>query len=533
MSAHINSRAITLFTATALGLVGAFLIGRLVAFENYKMLGLYAAGALALIVGLVLGRRAWTLIPITFFASGSIGALPLPFSYQDLGIIAGVGLFVLHSCFKKQHIGFRTNWVDVLIFISIGYLLSVYIRNPVGVLAFQTELVGGRPYMTLLLVFFAYLVISHMHIQSRVAKKFTLLLAFAMVIPGFLSALTELYPATGRIIFPFYTGVNVADFNMNPGSTTSDPEIQRITSLAAFARPLILVLCAYFPPVTLLIPLYFGRFVGFLVAAGMAGISGFRNVMAAIGVFMIIGSLVRRRYVDIVVIMVVGFIGITLLSVGYIAGLPVPVPVQRALSFIPMEWDARAISGADATADWRFEMWEDAWTRPGHMRSKMFGDGFGYTIQEMMIISDSIRGIGGFLNSSPYEGHLVKGSYHSGPLSTIKRVGFVGGFVILLLMIAMFKYSLRVIKRSRNTPYFVLALFIGMPMLYLPFEFFLIFGDYSNAMSDLMFSAGMLKLIENSLDQIPSSSNGSVKAFKAENLIQTDSSPILSPVRSA
>jgi len=497
-NAPVNSRGITLVAVTVCGLVFAVAAGNAVAVGNLKMILMAAAAAVCIAIGLMLGRNYWILIPITFFASGSIGALPVPFSYQEIGIIGAFGLHLFHTAFKKQPSASNFRTVDLLLWLNIAYLISVYIRQPVGTLAFQSELVGGRPYFTLLLIVCGYVVLSKVSVTERMAKTMPVLLAAAMIIPASLFVITEFVPATVKVIYPFYTGVNIEDFRMGevPGG---NPDETRITSLAGLGRPIMLALCAYYPPITLISPLYFGRFSITLVGLALSALSGFRNVIAAIGAYMVIGSAVRRRFADIGILALVGMAGVILLLGVHIAGLHVPFAVQRALSFIPIGWDENAVLSGNETADWRFEMWEDAWTRPGIMRSKAFGDGFGYTMKEMMIISDSLLGIGGFMGAPGYEAFLVKGAYHSGPLSTIKRVGFVGGAFFMTFMMCVFFYSLRITRRSTGTPFFCWSLFITLPVLYLPFEYIFIFGDYTDTMKVLMFSTAMLKMIENSL----------------------------------
>lgn len=500
----VNSRAITVVGMTIVGLVGALFLGRAVASGDFKLLLIAFAALTAMAIGLALGRNYWILIPATFFATGSIGALPLPFSYQEIGIIGAFGLYLIHVAFKKQNAADPWNAVDVFLWTNMAYLVSVYIRNPVGTFALRSELVGGRPFFTLLLMTFAFLVLSQARVSPKVAKIMPLLLAAAMIAPSFLNMITEFYPGAARFIYPFYSGVSIEAFNLNPGGPGGSEET-RIFSFADIGRPLVLVLCAFFPPITLINPMYMGRFVLMTIALVMSGLSGFRNLLIGNAAAMVIGSAVRRRYLDILILAIIGTSVTVLLSSLYMAGAPVPIPIQRALSFIPLDWDYNAKKAAQDTADWRIEMWKEAWVRPDIMRNKLLGDGFGYTMKEMMIMSDTLLGIGHFMGSSNYEMFLIKGAFHSGPLSTIKRVGFVGGILLLCWMIMACRYSLLMLRKTRTTPFFAWTLFIAIPIIYLPFEYILIFGDYTNAVTSLLFSAGMFKMINNSLREAKAS----------------------------
>jgi hypothetical protein len=61
--------------------------GRAVATGDFRNILLIFAASVAVAIGLALGKNYWMLIPATFFAGGSIGVLPLPFSYQEIGTI--------------------------------------------------------------------------------------------------------------------------------------------------------------------------------------------------------------------------------------------------------------------------------------------------------------------------------------------------------------------------------------------------------------------------------------------------------------
>jgi amino acid transporter len=93
------------------------------------------------------------------------------------------------------------------------------------------------------------------------------------------------------------------------------------------------------------------------------------------------------------------------------------------------------------------------------------------------------------------------GDYHSGPIQTINRVGYFGLIILTVGMIVFACYAVKIIRKAENTPYYVYAMFIGLPMVIYPFFFYLIIGSYAQAMSMMCFSGGMLRLIENSMDR--------------------------------
>lgn len=498
-STSSGSRAITLGIAIIGSIFFAVLAGNMVASGQYRNLLLIATGAVAVTVSLLLGKRYWILIPFTFSATGSAGALPLPFNYAELGVLAAFSLFIMHVAFKKMDGSFgKPKAVDMLLALNIAYLLSVFVRNPVGVRAMQTELVGGRPYFSLLLAFLGYIVLATSRLPSKNAKYFTLLCTFFAVLPGLLVATSDFIPGISRVVYPFYSSVNIETFRTGP--TTIAAESERITSLTQISKPVIQALCAYFPPATLVNPLYPGRFAIFAACLVMVGLSGFRNHILSTGAMLSISGLLRRQLAGLVFIGVTAVFAIFVTAVLHQAGVKIPFAVQRSLSFLPLEWDSGAVADAQGTVEWRQDMWKAAWNSPTYMRNKIFGDGFGFTQREMMIMSDIELGYGRLLDSEDsFEGHLIRGSFHNGPLSAIKFVGFVGLFFFTVLMIAVAAYSIKVVKRAEGTPYYVMSLFFALPVIYQAFEFYFIFGAYQNAMILTTFTLGMLKLIDSSM----------------------------------
>jgi hypothetical protein len=101
---------------------------------------------------------------------------------------------------------------------------------------------------------------------------------------------------------------------------------------------------------------------------------------------------------------------------------------------------------------------------------------------------------------------MVVGTYHSGPLSAIRYVGVVGLVLFLPLMISLVVRATRLIRANYGTPLFPVALFVGMPMIYLPLPFTLIAGGYDSGLIQCLFSAGLIRLLERASATLPAES---------------------------
>ena len=422
----LNARTLYLGLVLLLGLLAAFFAGDAIANDRFVFVFAGILVAVALTIGSRLGRNIWVLIPFTATASGSISVLPLPFNYTELGILAAGTYFALQIVFKRARLVIPWQLVDKLIWINMIWLVVTFVRNPVGFGSFGSDMVGGRS-VTLVFTFAGYFILSQSFLRASWAYKFTGFLAFFMALPPLLVTVSELVPAIAPAIYPLYSGVSIEGFKRSlPGEDTN-----RITGLLEVSRPMMLALCAYYPPITLFSPLHPVRVVGNLLGLALAGLSGFRSMILAAGGYMAISTILRGRFRDLYILAAIGCLGVICVLSAHQAGIKVPIAMQRALAFLPLDWDPEAIRLAEGTSEWRMSMWRDAWNDPNIMRDKIFGDGFGFTAHEMMIFSDELLGIGGFYGvQNTYESFMIRGSFHNGPLSSIRYGGAVGLFLL-------------------------------------------------------------------------------------------------------
>ena len=142
------------------------------------------------------------------------------------------------------------------------------------------------------------------------------------------------------------------------------------------------------------------------------------------------------------------------------------------------------------------------------LKDRTWGQGFGLTLDDMSLITSSMmagQGGGSLLGGSDREQFMITGAFHSGPLSAIKSVGVVGLVLYYPMMCYMAWLAWRICKRARGTKAFTLALFVGIPIIYEPFNFVFIFGGIDGNYSQLLFWAGLLKMLENYLHTIEAS----------------------------
>ena len=253
------------------------------------------------------------------------------------------------------------------------------------------------------------------------------------------------------------------------------------------------VICSYCRPITILNPLRFWRFLVFLISITSMMLSGYRSGMFNLIMIFFVASYFQKRAVkDFVQLgfLTVPAIVFLLAMQGILPSLP--LSAQRALSFLPGNWNRDAMVESAASTDWRKDMWKEVLASNKYIANRNLGDGFGMTQQQFDIIQHSSGG--------DIENYMVTGDFHSGPLTTIRVVGYVGLVLYYLLMIYMVMMAARIIRKSTDTPFFAAAIFIGVPIICFPIGFTFIFGAFNWSFPGSIVSLGLLRLLGNSID---------------------------------
>ena len=501
---NISANQIVIWTALVLGLVLALVIGNAVGSSDMRLVaGLMAAIPVAVIF-VKLKTNIWVLLPISWYLTGRLPWLPLPFSVRDLCFMTVIFFFTLFFATRALPWRRKLSTLDYLIYINLAYLATVFVRNPVGFWAIQSSMVGGRPYFEIGLAFGAFVILSRVQITALLAQAFP----FFFVVPawsvGILDVIGRLSPQVGYTLNSIYSGVGSRGA---VGALQEEAQLgdTRMTGLLHAGTASVLALCSRFNPTTLISPLHPVRVFLLAVAFSAIFLSGFRNALLFAFVAYLLSAMLRKQMRDLWISAGVGFLALAALISLQGNVLELPRTMQRALSWLPGEWDQTAVADAEQSSQWRFDMWAWAWNDERIMRDRVWGQGFGLSIDDMNLIAASMMaGQGGadLLGGSDREQFMILGTFHSGPLSSIKYVGAVGLSLYLPLLCFMALCAWRLCTKARNTPAFPLALFIGIPIIYEPVQFVFIFGALEASYPTTLFWAGLLNMMSNYCDSI-------------------------------
>jgi hypothetical protein len=495
---NISANQIVVWSALLLGLIAAIIIGSAVGSSDMRLVAAVIAVIPMAIIFVKLKTNIWVLLPIGWYLTGRLPWLPIPFTVRDLCFMAVIFFFILFFATRALPWKRKTRTLDYFIYINLAYLAIVFARNPVGFWAMQSSMVGGRPYFEIGLAFGAFMILSRVQITDFIAKIFPLFFIIPAWCVAALDLIGRLIPQTSYPLAMMYSGVGSRGVT---GAFQEEAQIgeTRMTGMQNAGVSLVLALCAKYNPITMISPLYPMRALLLAVAFVAIFLSGFRSVLLFAMVAFVLSALLRGQLRDLWMAGGVMLLAVVVLISLQGSVLQLPRTMQRALSWLPGDWDPVAVADAEGSSQWRFEMWGWAWNDDRILRDRTWGQGFGLSLDDMNLIANSlVAGQGGasMLGGSDRENFMITGSFHNGPLSTIKYIGVVGLMLYYPLMCYMAFLAWRLCRQARGTKVFSLALFVGIPIIYEPFNFVVIFGGLDGNYPQLLFWAGLLNMTQ-------------------------------------
>ncbi|HEX7862165.1 MAG TPA: O-antigen ligase family protein [Verrucomicrobiae bacterium] len=171
------------------------------------------------------------------------------------------------------------------------------------------------------------------------------------------------------------------------------------------------------------------------VALGL--FSGFRATIVLVALFFTVQFLLEGLHKTKFLLIAVLF-GVLLAASVLPFANRLPLAVQRCLTVLPLQLDPAAEEDARGSTDWRFEIWRSVW--PDVPKYLLLGKGYSLDPKDMYFAQTHIsRRI-----DVGYEGAVVAGDYHNGPLSIVIPFGIWGVLAFAAFIIG----SLKVLWRN-------------------------------------------------------------------------------------
>jgi hypothetical protein len=480
----------TVFLLT-IAAIGALYLGIAAATAQVETI-LWIVSIIGLVTCVALGRRIWLIIP---FASSLGLVLPLPgnFTTEMIAQVVALGFCSLLFLMRRLPMRLRFSISELWCLIFILCVVQAYMRNPVGLDLFGGESVGGKPYVIFAVTVSTAYLLSVLLVDPNDLRWWVRLSLISGILNFGLGLIAKLSPAAGYYLGATFSSDVDNGENVEAGEATRISFVRQISViLANWISSRISPLKASFHP--LWMPLV-------LASLAAAAFSGYRSQLIQVCLYFLAGIFYRGGVRGVFMSLFLGAAGISLLAlVNSVA--PLPANVQRALTFLPGTWDERFQRDAEGSTDWRVEMWKEALFTEKWIKNKWLGDGLGFTKKELdaMIKFDDDRGgvaVSGLTNVQ--ESMMISGGYHSGPVQTIRTVGYVGLGVLVSGFALVAIQAHRQIKRARDTEWFPVAMFICVPFIVSPIFWLAIIGSFEGGSRLLLMGTALVAMLEKNL----------------------------------
>lgn len=475
-------RAVIIFV---IGLIIALFLGiGIVTDQAQTLLKFVAVGTLLFCA--MLGHRIWLLLVV-------LSAMNIPlirgFSTIQLGQLLFLGFGLLLLLMRRLPVRFtlgEIEWWRLLLGLCI---VQVYARNPVGLNMFGAGSVGGKAYFLSALAFVTSWIYGAMKVAPHELKWAMNLQLIGSIIGIPIGAARSGVGTTSAEA----SGAGFQQGSADEGAATRIGFLGGIgVTLSRWIASMVHPLKACFHPIWG--PLIL---ISLLCAAG----SGFRNTLALVGLTYLVALAYRGGWPSILISFLIGSFGIATLSIVNLFA-PLPPNIQRSLTPFPGTWEQRYKDDAKNSDEWRLAMWREALFTDNWIQNKWLGDGLGMSALELERARDLDsrkvhQGISGI--SVHQENAMASGDYHSGPVQTVRIIGYVGLIILLAAMIRNAVHAHRLIMRCKGTEWYNLSLFFAIPPIVSPIMFTFIFGEFGSAAVTVFMVGATLRMLHNSL----------------------------------
>jgi hypothetical protein len=511
---QLATEAIRRWITMAVCMVVAVVAANWIVDQRFFLFAVLAGLVATTFVTVGMQRKAWILIVICWGFRGSIHALPLPVTTRDLVVMVVACSYVAQRALGRTVQPMR-GVLNTLVNINCAYIAFTFFLHPVGVRVLGSGTMGGHPYFNVFIVWCAFWIIVHMPESYKDVTRIPLWLTLSATFTAVIAASVYIFPSLTPYVWFFYSDIDVGGYLGSLNITGQEAEVHRFTSFGPFGVMLVQCLSAYFPPRALANLL---RWQSYLCLLGFAAIlaSGFRNHLLLALAYLALAAWFRGGWHDVVIGGLIGtlFLGFLVFGQGRLFDLP--LTAQRALGSLPGQWD-EAVKRDVKTSNARWDWWLQMIKEGSFVDNWWVGDGFGVSEQDWMAM------VGQRLSFD--EATTVTGGFHNGPLTAIRHAGVVGLVLLYALTITAAVYSVKCVRRCRDTPLLPVSIFLAVQLVWAPIHYTFIFGSYDMEITEQIFVIGLLALVWRMSEHTPPSP---APVLTTKSLSRNNGRPLLS-----
>ncbi len=381
-------------------------------------------------------------------------------------LFAAVSLFLtVLACIMDKQIRFQNvpsiSWA--ILFLTLVILGTAKMTGGIGLRSFGGGTYGGKKFVYLLGAIMGYFAISSRRIPVEKAERYTGMF-FLSAITGIVSNLIYIAGPVFYVLYLFFPVDNAIGQAMEDFSGTGAAiRFNRLPGVTVATLASFYFLLSRYGIRGILEVTKPWRWLLFLLCFALSSLGGFRSALILFAMicacqFYFEGLFRTRIFLGLVIAVILGGTFLTVFATK------LPLSVQRSLTVLPIEVDPAARADAQASLDWRVEMWK--MLLPEVRRYLYLGKGYALDPTDMYLTEESVRrGL-----ARDFESALLAGDYHSGPLSVIIPFGIFGliGFLWVLwaggrVLYRNYRFSDPALK---NINTFLLSYFLSRAVFY-------------------------------------------------------------------
>ncbi len=493
------SQRLTVIVTVVIGLISAVVLGKLAGQERLGPILMVALGGAALATLLILKERVWIFLLFTWPMTGQIRALNIPFGVRDIAVAYVFVGYLALVAFKIIRTRNRMTLTDLFMISVFLMLVIAFIRNPVGVEALGSERVGGRPYFNIVVAALAWWILSRSQLSTVSPTWLFIGLLSGRCADGVLATLLYYFPASEIFFADFYSSpVMTSGMQEDSAAAILSESSERLGFFGFLVSPILIAMLSLGRPLSWLSVYKPWKPLLLVVLTFLLMKSGFRSALVVIGAVALVAGYLRAGRKEVIKMAGIGVVLLLFAATFQNVLFNLPKSVQRTLSFLPGNWDPIAVAEGRESTEWRLFMWRQALFTDRYIENKIIGDGFGIKKTDFAIMSYFAQH--GAMEDSR-ENLMIVGNFHSGPVTTIRYIGYVGLALYMVMISLLAREGWTLCKRFRGSPYEAFCYFLCLPVIVEPLIYVFVFGSFDNAMPQSVLALGTLKLLRSALPE--------------------------------
>lgn len=446
---------------------------------TYSSLAIYGLLAFILVFPLLL-RWHYPLLLLSWYMYASVFFLPGSPSVVLPMIALSLGISVMQRMISSESRFIRVPQITLPLVLMLGVIAITAKLTGFGLRVFGSGVYGANKYFYLVAGILGYFALTAKKIPPE-RKNLYIGLFFLGGVVGVIGDLLPLLPRS--LYFIYYVFKPNTNFLL---STTPNEQQTRLVGTWLMCMAVVSYMLARYGIRGMFLSGKPWRWILFLLFAVVGLFGGFRGYVIMVGFnFMVQFFLEGLHRTKLMAVIVAGGI------LGALALIPLsdhlPYGFQRALAFLPYKVSTAAKLDAQASLDWRVQMWQAI--LPQVPKYLLLGKGYVLSQRDF----DFMTNPQGFLRNSALaenDALALSEDFHNGPLSVVIPFGIWGCLAFLWFLIAAirvlylnYRYSDPALQTANTA---LLAAFLTQTV------FFLLVGGFLN--SDMLKFCGLLGL---------------------------------------